>query len=445
MALCPTGEAAVNFLGFLLEVALSSVAAALLAPEAIVAAETFGALLPRRRRGRVGLQNGRIMAAGTPRVAVLVPAHDEAAQIGDTVRSLTAQLNPRDRLIVIADNCDDDTAARARHAGATVIERKDDQRQGKGFAIGFALERLAADPPDIVVVVDADCRVSPGGVGKLARMARARDRPVQAEYVINPPPNPSPLSVVSGLAMIIRNRVRSRGLARLGFPCQLAGTGMAFPWKVLRDAPAMGDELVEDLVMGLQMALSGHPPVFCPDVRITSELPQTRGAAIKQRRRWEHGHLQTLVTYFPRLLAAGVRRRSAALVGMGLDLMVPPLALLVLLQGAVLTAALLGGLSGATSYRPAKIACAGLGLLAAGVGTGWLVFGRRVAPLRYVAFIPFYVMWKVPMYLSLVVRGKQKTWERTPRRAEEAVAAQVPRSSLGGDPRQRPALAAVPR
>ncbi|MEO5770290.1 MAG: glycosyltransferase, partial [Polyangia bacterium] len=389
-------------LGFLLEVALSSVATALLAPEAIVAAETFGALLPRRRRRRVGLNDGRTTVAGNPRLAVLVPAHDEAAQIAATVRALTAQLNPRDRLIVIADNCDDDTAARARQAGATVFERKDDQRQGKGFAIAYALDRLAADPPDVVVMVDADCRVSAGGVGRLARLAIARDRPVQAEYVIKPPPNPSPVSVVSGLAMIVRNRVRSRGLARLGFPCQLAGSGMAFPWKVLRAAPALGDELVEDLVMGLQMALSGHPPMFCPDVRITSELPQTRGAAIKQRRRWEHGHLQTLVTYFPRLVAAGVRRRSAALVGMGLDLMVPPLALLVLLQAAVLTASVIGGVSGATSYRPARIAGAGLALLTAAVGTGWFVFGRRVAPLRYLAFIPFYVMWKVPMYLSLV-------------------------------------------
>jgi cellulose synthase/poly-beta-1,6-N-acetylglucosamine synthase-like glycosyltransferase len=278
-------------------------------------------------------------------------------------------------------------------------------------------------------------------------MASAFDRPAQAEYVINPPPNPSPVSVVSGLAMIIRNSVRSRGVARLGFPCQLAGTGMAFPWKVLRDAPAMGDELVEDLVMGLQMALAGHAPQFCPDVRITSELPQTRGAAIKQRRRWEHGHLQTLVTYFPRLLVAAVRRRSAGLAAMGLDLMVPPLALLVLLQAAVLTASLMGGVSGVTSYRPTKIAGVGLGLLAAGVGTGWLVFGRRVAPLRYLAFVPFYVMWKVPMYLSLLVRGKQKTWERTPRRAEEAAAAAqvLPSSSHGGDTRQRPALVALPR
>ncbi|MEO5768802.1 MAG: hypothetical protein ABIS92_10665, partial [Polyangia bacterium] len=84
-------------------------------------------------------------------------------------------------------------------------------------------------------------------------------------------------------------------------------------------------------------------------------------------------------------------------------------------------------------------------LLTAAVGTGWFVFGRRVAPLRYLAFIPFYVMWKVPMYLSLVVRGKQKSWERTPRRTEEAAAAQMAPSSHGGDPRQRPALAAVPR
>lgn len=403
-----------NVLGAVVATLLSVGALALLVPEMIVLIETVGALLPRRKLGPPPPGDGE----SGPRVAVLIPAHDEAAQIEGTVRALVSQLGRRDRLVVIADNCADDTAARARQAGATVIERQDADRRGKGFAIAFALQHLDPDPPDVVILVDADCQVSEGGLRILSTLANRLNRPVQAEYLIQSPPNPGPVAVVSGLAVLIRNRVRPRGLARLGLPCHLTGSGMAFPWRVLRDAPAMGAELVEDLVMGIQMALAGHPPLFCPEVRVTSELPDDKNAAMSQRRRWEHGQLHTLAKYFPRLIGLGVARRRAGLVGLGFDLMVPPLALLVMLQLAVLCAALLAGAIGLTSFLPAALAAVGMATLGVAIGAAWLVFGRQVAPLRYLLFIPFYVLWKIPLYLSLVLRGKQKTWDRTARRAE---------------------------
>src|SRR5581483_1926673 len=125
------------------------------------------------------------------------------------------------------------------------------------------------------------------------------------------------VAVVSALAILLRNRVRPQGLHRLGFPCHLTGSGMAFPWRVLRDAPETGANLVEDLVMGIELALRDRPPLSCPAVEIRSELPQGREAGMKQRRRWEHGQLETLTRYVPRLIAAGIGRRRAGLVAMG--------------------------------------------------------------------------------------------------------------------------------
>ncbi|MBC8133092.1 MAG: glycosyltransferase family 2 protein, partial [Deltaproteobacteria bacterium] len=403
--------ARVNVVGAVFEFLLCAGAVILILPEAIVLIETLGALLPRARP--------RKPAEGSaPRMAVLIPAHNEAPQIATTVRSLGAQLGVRDRLIVIADNCADETAAVARSAGATVIERQDAERRGKGFALTFALEYLDGDPPDVVVVVDADCHVSAGGLPLLAGLAATFNTPIQAEYLIQSPPHPTPVTVVSGLAVLIRNRVRQTGLNRLGLPCHLAGSGMAFPWKVLREAPAMGSELVEDLVLGIQMALTGHAALFCPEVRVTSELPDNKDAAMSQRRRWEHGQLYTLAKYFPRLVGAGLARGQAGLLGLGFDLMVPPLALLVMLQVAILTVAVAAGVIGLTSFLPAALAGGGVAILGIAIGAAWLVFGRQIAPLRYALFIPFYVLWKIPLYLSLALRGKQKTWERTARRTE---------------------------
>jgi cellulose synthase/poly-beta-1,6-N-acetylglucosamine synthase-like glycosyltransferase len=394
------------------DVMLLVAGALLLVPCLVLLGQCLAAALPAPRP--------RPVTGGVrPRTAIVIPAHDEAAGIGATVAGLLPELGPGDRLIVVADNCTDATAEVARAAGATVIERSDRERRGKGFAIAHALEHLDADPPQVVVLVDADCRLSPtGGVARLAELAHRRHRPVQAEYLLSATPAASPLGVVGGLAVLVRNRVRPRGMARLGLPCQLTGSGMAFPWQVLRHAPETGSNLVEDLVMGLQMALAGDPPLGCPEVQISSELPEGDQAARKQRRRWEHGQLATLVKYGPRLILAGVARARLDLIGLGLDLIVPPLALLVMMLGSFTSFATVTSVMGWTAWLPALVGFGAFGALSLAVGAAWLKFGRQTLPFRFLVVVPFYVLWKVPLYLSLFFGGKQRTWERTARKGE---------------------------
>jgi hypothetical protein len=262
-----------------------------------------------------------------PRIAVLVPAHDEETNIAATVAALRAGLAETDRLLVVADNCSDGTAQAAAAAGAEIVERHDPSNHGKGFALAFGVEHLSKFPPDVVIVVDADCRVSADGLEALACMAARTGRPVQAEYLLTLPPKPDARSALSGLAFLVRNLVRPRGLHRLGLPCQLTGSGMAFPWSVLRDAPPLRANLVEDMVLGIELALVGTPPILCSAVSVSSALPEPGKVQLRQRQRWEHGHLATLMVHGPRLLLAGMARRRAGLIAMALDLMVPPLAL----------------------------------------------------------------------------------------------------------------------
>lgn len=353
-----------------------------------------------------------------PRAVVVVPAHDEQAGIAATVTALLPLLGADDRLVVVADNCGDLTAAAARAASAEVIERHDSTSRGKGFALGFALDHLEAAPPDVVIVVDADCRMSSDGLAILAREAMASNRPVQAEYVLATSEHPTPRGVLSALAVLVRNRVRPQGLRRLGLPSQLTGSGMAFPWGVLRAAPHPGANLVEDLVMGLELALAGHAPLMCPAVRVSSELPEGDDVALGQRRRWEHGQLATLLRYAPRMIGRGLRRGRADLLALGLDLCVPPLALLVTLVGATALgtfalAAVPGG-----SRVPVTVSVLALSGLAISVLGAWIKFGRDTLPLRYAFLVPLYVLWKIPLYFSFMVSGKHKSWDRTRRKGE---------------------------
>src|SRR5262245_28516768 len=97
--------------------------------------------------------------------AILVPAHNEELLLGRLLDSLARLDYPPDRYTVhvVADNCTDATAPLARAAGATVFERNDTSKRGKGFALHWLLEQMskAGMRPDAYVVVDADSVVAP--------------------------------------------------------------------------------------------------------------------------------------------------------------------------------------------------------------------------------------------------------------------------------------------
>lgn len=392
----------------LLDLALGVGSAALLLPAAVFAVECV--LAPRRVKPAPSAPGAR------PPTAVVVPAHDEGPQIAGTVTHLLEQLGPDDRLVVVADNCSDDTAARAAEAGAEVLERSDPDHRGKGFALRFAFDALAETPPEVVVVVDADCRLGADALEVLARRARDEDRPMQAEYLMHPGSDDTKAGV-SAFAFMVRNQARPRGLARLGLPVHLTGTGMAFPWNVLRAAHVEGGHIVEDLMLGLDLAERGHPVRLCSEAQVWSELPDGSQAALQQRSRWEHGQLHTLTTRAPRLVAMGLARGRVDLVALGLDLAVPPLALLVLLLGAMLAlsggAVLVGG-----SPIPLGLAAAGVALVTLGVFAAWLKLGQAMLPWYRFLAIPLYVLWKVPLYVALLVGRRTRQWKRTQRASE---------------------------
>ena len=263
--------------------------------------------------------------------AVLVPAHNEQAVIGTTVGPLLRQLAPGQRLVVVADNCTDQTAEIARQEGAEVIERQDDARRGKGYALAFGIDHLRADPPDVVIVVDADTTVDDGTFAALAQQVASTGRPAQAIDVLNPPESPSVRDLISSFAFLVKNLVRPLGQKAMGAPCQLMGTGMALPWDSLQAMPLASSNLVEDLQLGIDFAVAGLPPTYCPAGRVSGDLPSCPEAAAHQRTRWEHGHMATITRQVPRLAVAAFRRRRFDLMWMACDLAVPPLALLVFL------------------------------------------------------------------------------------------------------------------
>lgn len=343
-----------------------------------------------------------------PPLAVLVPAHNEATGIAATLAAISQQLAPGDQLLVVADNCSDDTAAVARAAGATVTVRDEPTRRGKAYALAAGMRALSVAPPAMVLIIDADCLPAPGAFDHLAHRCVALGRPAQACYLMHARAGAAPARLVAEFAWAVKNSVRARGRARLGMACQLSGSGMIFPWDTLWRAPLESGSLVEDLLLGLELAAAGHAAAFCPEALVHSMFADNANGARDQRTRWEHGHLHLLLRDGPRHLLASVRARNWAYFSLVIDMAIPPLSLLVLLAGAASVAPLAGWYLAGAAWPWALALCPPL-LLAAALLAAWHQAGRALLPPRRLPHVLLYALAKIPLYLRFLVR-RQRSW-----------------------------------
>lgn len=414
--------AVLGVLAWLLAVPLS-LAAAVLGLELLLGVRARGAVPPRSGAALDAEEDGP-----RPPLAVLIPAHDEAAGIGATLDSVRAQLCPGDRVLVVADNCSDATAAVVRRAGFEAVERRDAERRGKGYALDFGLAALEREGglPAVVVVLDADCLLGAGALDRLARASARLGRTAQARYTMQRPPGaeaapsaPPAASASIGIAEFawaVKNVVRPLGLWRLGLPCPLFGSGMAFDRDSLRTVSLANGKLAEDMHLGVELALRGRAPAFVPGAEVSSRFASSREGQDSQRRRWEHGHLETLLFGVPRLLGRALRRADRAALALGLDLLVPPLSLLVMLLAVGLAASGLLAVAGG-AWGPFVLLAATGALLALGLVRAWDAFGRASLPPSALRALPGFVLRKLGLYVAFVFR-RQRSWVRTQREAE---------------------------
>jgi cellulose synthase/poly-beta-1,6-N-acetylglucosamine synthase-like glycosyltransferase len=381
------------------------VAVLLGAPIGMLLVECLAALWPPRRATRGD--------DARPRADVLMCAHNEEDSIGETLANLQSELRPGDRVVVVADNCDDATAEIARQHGAVVVERRDPDRRGKGYALSFGLDRLEDDHASIIVVFDADCRFVPGGLDRVVSTSHATGRPVQAAYRMAPAENLTGFNVVSHFAVLVKNIVRLRGMTRLGMPALITGSGTAYPWGAIRALPLAQNSVAEDTLLSVDLALHGDGGRFREDAEVFGSLPSRLAGAKSQRKRWEHGHMTVALQSIPRLLVAAVLQGRPSLAFLALDLAIPPLSLL----GAIWTlVALLGLVLGAAGFGwgpAAASAATGLMLLVA-VAVAWRCAKVKASALSTLLSIPFYVLSKIPIYVAFVFR-RQRIYTRTER------------------------------
>lgn len=375
------------------------------------AAAATGYLLGVTAAASVGLRRSRkpyVAAAPRLHFIVLIPAHDEEKALPGTLRSLAALTYPSDllRVVVIADNCADRTAAVARAHGAEVLERTGDPR-GKGAALAWGLAQIPSC--DAVLFLDADCTASPNLLAAFERRLRRGARAVQADYVVaNPAESWSAALRFAAFALI--NTVRPAGKHALGLSSGILGTGFAVSRDVLEQHGWQAFSLTEDTEFHLQLLHAGIGVEFVAEAWVSSAMPTSLSASRAQNERWESGKLEMVRRRAPRLVAAGVRRRDVRLLHAALEGLVPP-------QSALAASGLLLAITGAVlrSRRIAALAVTALAGQIAHVLCGLWLVRAPVSVYRALAFAPALIAWKLTLYLRLLLGRTPKRWERTTR------------------------------
>jgi hopene-associated glycosyltransferase HpnB len=120
--------------------------------------------------------------AETARVAVVVPARNEAESVGKCVASLLSQ-QPRDLHIYVVDDGSTDGTADVARAVAQEARRLDDLTvisgsplpsawTGKLWAVQQGIERAHDFTPEFILLTDADIAHAPGSLAQLIALAR---------------------------------------------------------------------------------------------------------------------------------------------------------------------------------------------------------------------------------------------------------------------------------
>jgi glycosyltransferase involved in cell wall biosynthesis len=359
----------------------------------------------------------RVPASPTTRFALMVPAHDEEEVIGDTLAAMAQLDYPAElhTVHVVADHCTDATVDIAREAGVAVYEH-DGAERGKGPALQWLTGQLMAgtDPPDVLVVVDADTIVDRRFLAAIDEQVRAGATAVQGQYRVRDPGG----STGAGLraaALALRHHTRPLGRTALGASCGLYGNGMAFAAPVLARRQ-WSDHLTEDIEFQMELLLDGQLVAYAPDAVVEAAMPPSLAGARTQNERWERGRIDLARRYVPRLARAatvtGGRTRIALVDGV-LDHLVPPLSVLAAAVGGVAVAETVVSVGrGDSRWRAAWVNPL---VLLFHVATGLVLARVPASVYRSLLHAPAMVAWKIGLWVRMLARPGSVDWIRTAR------------------------------
>lgn len=350
------------------------------------------------------------------RFLFLVPAHNESLLVGRCVRSLTAMTRESAdfEVLVVADNCEDDTSLVAASAGARVLDRADPALPGKPNAIQWALDQLPLATFDAITIIDADTTVEPGFAEALAAVDSLRGRAVQTYNGIANERD-SWLTCLGGLLVKVRYDGQFLLKRFAGLNCPLAN-GMTMGTDLLLRTGWASTSLTENWELYARWTALGEHIDFASGARLGSQEAKSLAQSSTQRRRWQAGRWMVFQQYATAIVLStkiGWAQKIDALS----ELSAP---------GPVLHASIATLLSVVLAFLPgplprAAAAAFAISLLPTLVWTALAVQRQpnRGELIRALARLPFYAAWRVVVAVMAISTARRGAWQRSPRHVPE--------------------------
>jgi len=244
-----------------------------------------------------------------PGVTVLIPAFNEAALIGTTVRATLAADYPHLEVLVLDDGSTDDTAVAASAGGAgdkrlEVI--RDPVNRGKAARLNLGFERARHD---LVLVSDADTHLHPAALKLLVMRLLRSDRAAAvagAPHVTNRNRVLEALQVLEAASIIGLIR-RTQALS--GAVGTVAGVvGLFRRDAVIAAGGYDGRMATEDIDLSWRLLLDGWQTLYEPQAFVGMQVPSTLRALWAQRKRWARGQGEVMRRHFGSVLRWRNRR-----------------------------------------------------------------------------------------------------------------------------------------
>jgi cellulose synthase/poly-beta-1,6-N-acetylglucosamine synthase-like glycosyltransferase len=217
---------------------------------------------------------------------------------------------------------------------------------------------------------------------------------------------------LSTAALNVFHHVRPAGRNAFGGSAGLKGNGMAFKADILQRYHWPSHSIVEDLEFSTQLLLDDIIVHYNPEAVVLGEMPAQKEPVTTQRVRWEGGRLQILREYGLELLKKCVHKKRFVYFDGFMEIILPPLTILVSGQLILLFLACL--------FFQSLIFDAILCLL---VSLVYVLSGMilRNAPVSiWLSFVgaPLFIIWKLFLYVTNLPWKDSKQWIRTKRHSE---------------------------
>ncbi len=344
---------------------------------------------------------------------VIIPAHNEELLISGAVKSMLMANYPEQlrTVIVIADNCDDDTAHLARTEGALCYERYDSVLRGKPYALNWLIAKLDISQYDAFIIIDADTRMDADFFRAMDAHLSTGEQAIQGYFgVLNPDENwLTRLAILPG---VLKFNFHFPGKMALGLTCVLAGNGMCFSREVIGGFGWNAFSIAENWEYWVQLTLAGYKVTSAADAVIYSQVANSLATGTAQRKRWLKGRIETLGRYGGRLLKAALQGRLAAMDCL-MELIRPSYANLMFLSLLHILFCFILVL--AAHVSPYWLFLSGFLVIGQVVYFAAGLIAQRAPLLTWlsIAMVPVYLIWKASVSIVGLLSVRDKRWIKT--------------------------------